>query len=62
MKNKNKVFKKIYRRAIIAYCILSVLFGAWAISSYIDIVADNHSPNPQHSDYNMFVMFVEKNK
>lgn len=62
MKNKNKTFKKIYRRAIIAYCILSVMFGAWVIGSYIDIIADNHSPNPQHSEYNLFVMMVEKNK
>jgi hypothetical protein len=59
---KSKTFKKIYRRAIIVYFILNIMFGAWAIGSYIDIVVDNHTPNPQHSEYNLFVMMTEANK
>ena len=34
---------------------VSVLFIAWFILSWVDIVADNIKPNPQHSEYNMLL-------
>ena len=40
-------------------CIASILFTAWFVWSWADIVADNSQPNPIHSEYNMFVMLVE---
>ncbi len=40
-------------------CIASILFTAWFVWSWADIVADNCQPNPVHSEYNMFVMMVE---
>ena len=40
-------------------CIASILFTAWFVWSWVDIVADNSQPNPVHSEYNMFVMLVE---
>lgn len=40
-------------------CIASILFTAWFVWSWSDIVADNCQPNPVHSEYNMFVMLVE---
>lgn len=38
---------------------LSVAFSVWFVASWIDIVADNCKPNPQHGDWNMFVMMVD---
>lgn len=43
---------------IIVYIGLMVL-GAWSIISYIDIVWDNLSANPQHFDWNLFVLLTE---
>lgn len=31
----------------------------WAFISWVDIVADNCKPNPQHSEYNMFVLMTK---
>lgn len=42
-----------------AMCIASILFTVWFVWSWADIVADNCSPNPVHSEYNLFVMMVE---
>ena len=38
---------------------LSVVFMLWLFASWVDIIADNTSPNPVHSEYNAFVMMVE---
>lgn len=40
-------------------CIVSILFSAWFVLSWIDVIADNCTPNPVHSEYNLFVMMVE---
>lgn len=40
-------------------CIVSILFTAWFVWSWADIVADNCQPDPVHSEYNMFVVLVE---
>lgn len=39
---------------------VSVLFIAWFVLSWADIVADNTKPNPQHSEYNMFVIMTRE--
>ena len=31
----------------------------WILMSWVDIVADNCKPNPQHSEYNMFVLMTK---
>ena len=31
----------------------------WMLVSWADIVADNCEPNPQHSEYNMFVLMTK---
>lgn len=38
---------------------LEVVFLLWLFVSWVDIIADNTQPNPQHSQYNAFVMMVE---
>lgn len=40
-------------------CGLCAAFLLWAILSWADIVADNCEPNPQHSEYNMFVLITK---
>ena len=53
---------KIIGKAITTLlCVASILFTAWFVWSWADIVADNCSPNPVHSEYNLFVMMTEKN-
>jgi hypothetical protein len=42
-----------------ALLIVSCLFMLWGFLSWCDIVADNCEPNPQHSEYNLFVMACE---
>lgn len=41
---------------------ISTLFLLWFLFSWIDVVDDNCSPNPQHSDLNLFVMMTEAAK
>lgn len=50
------MIKKI---AYYIYLAVSVLFVAWAAFSYIDIVSDNTSATPKHSEYNIFSVFEE---
>lgn len=38
---------------------LEVLFLLWLFVSWVDIIADNTQPNPQHSQYNAFVILTE---
>lgn len=51
--------KTIAKALTTAMCIVSILFSAWFVLSWIDVVADNCTPNPVHSEYNLFVMMVE---
>lgn len=37
-----------------------IAFFAWGILSWVDVISDNNTPNPQHSDLNMFVVFCEE--
>lgn len=40
-------------------CGLCAALLLWAIISWGDIVADNCEPNPQHSEYNLFVLMTK---
>lgn len=40
-------------------CGLCAVFLLWAVLSWADIVADNCEPNPQHSEYNLFVLMTK---
>lgn len=40
-------------------CGLCAAFLLWAVLSWTDIVADNCEPNPQHSEYNLFVLMTK---
>lgn len=50
---------KIIGKVIIGIC---ALFLLWAFFSWVDVVSDNCSPNPQHSDLNLFIMMTESTK
>jgi hypothetical protein len=50
---------KIIGKVITGIC---VLFLLWAFFSWVDVVSDNCSPNPQHSDLNLFVLMTESAK
>ena len=50
---------KIIGKVITGIC---ALFLLWAFFSWVDVVSDNCSPNPQHSDLNLFVMMTESTK
>ena len=41
------------------YITLSIAFILWGFVSWCDIIADNTEPNPQHYDWNLFVMMTE---
>lgn len=40
-------------------CGLCAAFLLWAALSWADIVVDNCEPNPQHSEYNLFVLMTK---
>lgn len=44
---------KIIKGVLVALCVLFIL---WVGVSWADIVEDNSSPNPQHDDWNFFVV------
>ena len=47
------------------WCVVNVVFMLWLAVSWVDIVADNCQPFPDHSQYNAFVVlteFAENNK
>lgn len=50
---------KIIGKVITGIC---ALFLLWAFFSWVDVVSDNCSPNPQHSDLNLFVMMTKDAK
>jgi hypothetical protein len=39
--------------------IVGVLLAAWVALSYFDIVLDNTSAAPVHSNYNLFILLEE---
>jgi hypothetical protein len=39
--------------------IVSIIFIAWLAFSFIDIVSDNNSREPQHADVNAFVLITK---
>ena len=38
------------------------VFLLWCMFSYIDIVSDNNSGSPKHSDYNIVILLNERTK
>lgn len=40
-------------------CGLCAAVLLWAVLSWADIVEDNCEPNPQHSEYNLFVLMTK---
>lgn len=45
---------KITTAVWLSFC---VLLTAWLAVSYLDIISDNITPDPQHSNINAFVLF-----
>ena len=56
--------RKMKKFDIIGWVFTSIcaLFLLWFLYSWIDVVDDNCSPNPQHSDLNLFVLMTESVK
>lgn len=48
--------KKALSNIITTVCVILLL---WVGISYIDIIADNLSEHPQHSEYNVFCLLLE---
>jgi len=38
---------------------LSAAFLLWLVLSWFDVITDNMSEHPQHSEYNAFVVMVD---
>lgn len=41
-------------------CGLCIVFMAWFLLSWVDIVTDNSMPNPHHSPYNVFILMTQQ--
>lgn len=50
---------KIFKNLLLGLC---MVFIAWMIVSWVDIVADNCEPNPVHSPYNLFVLLFDEDE
>ena len=44
----------------VIYWAIGILFLLWVALSYIDVIVDNCSTNPHHSDFNFFVLLGKK--
>ena len=42
------------------WCAVSVLFIAWFMLSWFEIISKNLSPNPTYSPYNLFTFIIER--
>jgi hypothetical protein len=38
---------------------ISFVFIFWVFVSWVDVIADNNQPAPEHSKYNFFVVITE---
>ena len=38
---------------------LCIVFIMWLLLSWVDIIADNNTSNPHHSEYNAFVLMTK---
>ena len=47
---------KALRVMSVLYYAALILLIVWFTASYIDIVVDNHLPNPVHHEWNLFVV------
>ncbi len=46
----------------IAWCVLAIaamIFAAWLLVSYAEILAENLSENPTYHNWNFFIMYME---
>lgn len=41
------------------FTVVSVIFFIWFALSWIDVIADNDMPNPQHSKYNLIGIVID---
>lgn len=41
------------------FTIISLILSLWIVVSVADIIADNHAPNPQHSEKNFFIVMTK---
>ena len=41
---------------------ISIILLGWVFISWIDIAADNMKPNPEHADWNVFVILSDEFK
>lgn len=51
--------KNATEHIINAVSILSALFLIWICLSWVDVIADNTTPEPRHSDANFFVVMTD---
>lgn len=51
--------KKILSVMYYAFIALNLALILWFVASWFDIIADNTKPNPQHYDWNFFVVAYE---
>ena len=43
-------------------CAVGAAFLLWCGFSFCDVIADNNSPNPTHSEYNIFCLINDFNE
>ena len=44
-------------KVVLGVCYAIIII--WLIASWVDITADNCEPNPQHSEYNAFMLMTK---
>lgn len=57
LRDKETAMRHIFNALL---TLLLVVIAAWMLTSYIDIVADNRTPEPTHSEYNFFNVVFPK--
>ena len=52
------IMDRIFEKLSIILSGIALLFILWVGISWVDVISDNLDPNPQHSEYNFFVLFT----
>lgn len=52
--------KNIMKSALAIITVINILLASWVTLSWIDVASDNLSANPQHHEYNFFVMLADQ--
>ena len=53
------IMDRLFEKISLILSGIALLFLLWVCASWVDVIADNLTPEPTHSKYNFFVLMTE---